>query len=117
MWTKLDEFPPALVRCLAREKVKGKSCQALSDEEVALASSGLDVGIVRGISKQLTWDSVPIGLARKFCKGCNFDPLDSKDRNRAGALMRSNTQFAYLKSHPHWERTFLPLVKAIKNAT
>lgn len=116
-WDRLNEYPPSLVRCMAREKVKGKSIRALSDEEVALASSGLTIDIVRGISVQKNWDSVPIGLARKFCEGCNFDPLDSKDRNRAGSYMRSNPQFTYLKDHPHWSKTFLPLVKSLHNAS
>ena len=115
-WDRLNEFPPALVRCMAREKIKGKRVRALSDEEVAIASD-LSVDIVRGVSVQSSWDDIPVGLARKFCEGCRFDPLVSEDRNRAGSYMRSNPQFTYLKEHPHWVKTFLPLVKSLQNAT
>jgi hypothetical protein len=114
-WRKLNEFPPPLVRCLAREKLKGKAVRALSDEEVALGSGSLTVMEVQAVSRQVSWDSIPIGIAKAFCKGCLFDPFSAGDRNRAGAYMRSNPQFTFLKCHPHWQKTFLPLVKLYKN--
>lgn len=114
-WSKLEEFPPPLVRCLAREKVVGKSIRALTDQEVALNSNGLTSLDVKEISKEVSWDSVPTGMARKFFIGCNFDPLCSQDRNRAGAYMRSNPQFMFLQIHPHWKTTFLPLIRLFSN--
>ena len=36
IWEKLEQFPPPLVRCLARQKARGKAVRALSDQEVAI---------------------------------------------------------------------------------
>jgi hypothetical protein len=115
-WEKLSEFPPPLVRCLARVKARGRAVRALTDQEVALGSSGLTTLQVREIAMTSDWGSIPIGQAKKFCDGCRFDPFSSADRNRAGAYMRSNPQFIFLRHHPHWKTTFLPLVNLIKNA-
>ena len=116
MWERLNEFPPPLVRCLAREKLRGRAVRALTDQEVALASGGLTTGDVRDISKSRNWDEITIKKARLFCKGCMFDPLSAADRNRAGAYMRTNPRFTFLRNHPHWESTFLPLVKLYQDA-
>lgn len=115
-WKKLNDFPPPLVRCLARVKARGRAVRALTDQEVAIGSGGLTTIKVRELSKFTNWSEVPIGDAKKFCDGCRFDPFSSADRNRAGAYMRSNPQFIFLRHHPHWESTFLPLVKLIKDA-
>lgn len=114
IWDKLEQFPPPLVRCLARQKARGKAVRALSDQEVAIQSEGLTTIEVRAISNSLSWESIAIGIAQKFCRGCRFDPLSADDRNRAGAYMRSNPQFTFLQNHPHWESTFLPLIKLYK---
>jgi len=114
VWERLEQFPPPLVRCLARQRARGKAVRALSDQEVAIQSEGLTTLKVRELSMLPSWDGIPIGDARKFCKGCRFDPLSADDRNRAGAYMRSNPQFTFLQNHPHWESTFLPLIKLFK---
>jgi len=111
IWEKLEQFPPPLVRCLARRKMRGRAVRALSDQEVAIQSDGLTTLEVRAVSSTEDWDSISIGTAKSFCKGCGFDPLSAQDRNGAGAYMRSNPQFVYLKNHAHWKTTFLPLVK------
>jgi hypothetical protein len=114
IWEKLEQFPPPLVRCLARQKAMGKAVKALSDQEVAILSNGLNAVEVKEISKSSSWDKIEIGRAKAFCRGCLFDPLSADDRNRAGAYMRSSPTFTFLQNHPHWESTFLPLIKLYK---
>lgn len=115
-WEKLNDFPPPLVRCLARVKARGRAVRALTDQEVALGSGGLTTINVRELSRSTDWSNITVGDAKKFCNGCRFDPLSSADRNRAGSYLKSNPQFIFLRHHPHWESTFLPLIKLIKNA-
>ena len=99
------------VRLYAKER---RTHQALSDQQIAIRS-GLAVGKVGQISELTSWDAVPVGDAEKFCIGCNFDPFDYKDRNRLTAYSRRGT-YAFLRQSPHWESTFLPLIKIFKDA-
>ena len=66
---KLEQFPPPLVRCLARKKARGKAVRALSDQEVAIQSEGLTTLEVRAVSNSLSWDSIAIGICTKVLQG------------------------------------------------
>jgi hypothetical protein len=87
----------------------------MSDQEVAVIAE-LPVVSVRKISRQVSWDSIVIPDIKAFCKGCNFDPFDCYDRNRARAYTRSSGKFSYLKQSGNWEETYLPLIKILENA-
>lgn len=114
-WGILIEFPPPLVRLLAKEPVSKKHVRALSDREVAIGAE-LPLERVRSISRTKSWDTVPMGEIKKFCVGCNFDPFDYRDRNRVRAYSRNTPKFSYLKASPFWSDTFLPLIKIMENA-
>ena len=43
-----------------------------------------------------SWEDVTIGDAKRFCKGCNFDPFNYLDRNRISAYSRRGT-YAFLR--------------------
>ena len=108
-WRILEKFPPVLVRLLAKKAVATKHVRAVSDEEIAIRA-GLTLDKVRHISKQTSWDKIPIGDAEKFCTGCGFDPFNCYDRNRAMAYNRTQPSYTYLKVSPYWMTTFKPLI-------
>jgi hypothetical protein len=117
-WTVFDEFPPIFVRILAREKVipnqKATSAvRVLSDEEISIRS-GLTPDQVDSISQKHDWETVPVGTARLFCLGCNFDMFDWRVRNSAFALAKGGS-FAYLRSSPEWKSKYMPLLKEYFN--
>lgn len=115
-WSLIDDYPPGLVRCLARNKLKGKRIEAKSDEEIALDAE-LPVEEVRRIYNEPSWDNVLVREMRAFCQGCDFDPNKCADRNRAKAYYNQpgGAKFTYLKISPWWETVFLPLIKKLQN--
>lgn len=113
-WEILVKYPPVFVRLYAKERAGSRMHCALSDQEIAIRGQ-LDLEKVRAISKMTSWDNVRVGDARKFCKGCNFDPFNYLDRNRISAYSRKGT-YAFLRRSDHWETTFLPLIKIFQDA-
>lgn len=67
----LGSFTPCVVRMLAR-KGKGAGSVQLTHIEVAHAS-GLALAKVRRISRLTSWDSVTVGDADKFMRGCGIN--------------------------------------------
>lgn len=114
-WGILIEFPPPLIRLLAKESISSKHIRALSDREVAIGAE-MPLDRVRAISRSKSWDKITLGELRMFCAGCNFDPFDYKDRNRVRAYSRNAPKFSYLKASPYWNDTFLPLIRILENA-
>ena len=114
-WKILRKFPPVLVRLLAKKPVATKHVRAVSDEEIAVRG-GLPLANVKHISKQISWDKVPVGDAEKFCIGCGFDPFNCYDRNRAMAYNRTSPSYTYLKVSPYWDNTFKPLIAILSAA-
>ena len=97
-----------LVRLLAKQR--GAAGAALSDEEIAIGS-GIPLARIQTISRMESWDTITLGELRAFLKACHFNPLDSADRNRLNAYRRKGPKFIYLKRSPHWNDTFLPLIR------
>lgn len=114
-WEILEYYPPALVRLLARKQFAPKHVRAMSDQEIAVVAE-LPVTEIRRISRLTSWDNVQMANVRSFCEGCNFDPFDCYDRNRARAYTRSSGKFSYLKQSGHWDDTFLPIIRILENA-
>ena len=114
-WGILNEYPPPLVRLLAREKIGSKHIRALSDQEIAIKAEFPLARIIE-ISRTKSWDPIPIGEIMRFCHGCNFDPFDWQDRNRMRAYSRKGAKFSYLRTSPYWRDTFLPLIKFLNHA-
>ena len=114
-WGILNEYPPPLIRLLAREKIGIKHIRALSDQEVAIKGE-FPMARIQEISRTKSCDPIPIGEIMRFCYGCNFDPFDWQDRNRMRAYSRKGAKFSYLRQSPHWKEVFLPLIKVLENA-
>jgi hypothetical protein len=113
-WQILIKYPPVFVRLYAKERTGQRMHCALSDQEVAIRSN-LPVDRVRKISRMTSWEDITIGDAKRFCKGCNFDPFNYLDRNRISAYSRRGT-YAFLRRSDHWDSTFLPLIKIFQDA-
>jgi hypothetical protein len=112
-WTYLDNHPPAVVRLMARRRMRGKTVKAVSIQEVAIAAN-LPLERAQKIARLLSWDNVTLSEARSFCTGCGFDPFSAADRNRKSAYLRSCKTFGYLRRSPFWESEFQPLIESIK---
>lgn len=114
-WKSIDDYPPPLVRLLAKRKLKGKRVAALSDEEIAI-SAGLPLHRVREIYNSPTWDDVTVSEMRQFFEGCGFNPESAIDRNRVATYQRTKggPKFLYLRESPWWECTFKPLIEKWK---
>lgn len=113
-WEILTKYPPVFVRLYAKERSGSRMHCALTDQEIAIRGS-IPLDKVQYISRQTSWDSVKIGDAEKFCKGCNFDPFNYLDRNRISAYSK-RCSWAFLRRSDHWNTTFLPLIKIFQNA-
>ena len=112
-WDTFRKIQPATVRLMARRRIVGtRKIAAMSDEEIAIAA-GMSVDWVRATYHLRSWDGVPLGEIRKFCRTCNFDIFDGVERNRCYTYARTAT-WAYLRRSPFWETTFLPLINRLK---
>ncbi len=114
-WKIIDTYTPQVVRCLARRKTGTKQVKAISDNEIAIAST-LDLKRVQEIYNSRTWDNISVWEMRAFCLGCNFDPLNTQDANRARAYIgqKCTPKWAYLKKSPWWDDIFEPLLRDIR---
>lgn len=118
-WHCFATHPPVLVRLLARRRLKGKHVEAMSTEDIAIAS-GIPLDRVIEISRSTTWDAVTIGEAERFILACRWDPTSPQDRHRYLSYKHRCKQkptanwFSYLKKSPWWEREFAPLISILK---
>lgn len=119
-WEYLDDYPPAVVRLMARTTNFGAGVRALSSAEIAL-TCGMPISRVVEISYLMEWATVPIGEARAFCTGCNFDPTLRAVRKRQALYLSQCSNPLnprpppYLRSSPYWEKEFLPLLLHLKS--
>jgi hypothetical protein len=115
-WSFLDEFPPSIVRLMAREG-RGRANRWLTDEEVAIAS-GLTLDRVNELKLKQSWDDVVLSDIRKFCAGCGFDPTSSHDRRTKvyiyySVCKKQNVEpFLYLRKNPKWREFKRELARA-----
>lgn len=110
-WQLVDQFPPYLVRCVARRRIGSKQIQAMSDSDLAILSQ-IPLERVVEIYDRANWDEVTVGEMRRFCSACDFDPENAMDRNRLNAYknQRGGPKFTYLKKSPWWGSVFKPLI-------
>ena len=92
----------------------------MTDQEIAV-KAGLSVDRIREITMLDAWSSVPLGEIQKYCQGCRFDILSSKDRQRAKVYVwkvcNGDLDFSYLKRDPErWANFYQPLMARALNA-
>lgn len=112
--TKLDDFPPVVVRLLARhpaKKVNGDPL-AMTDEDIARRAKLL-VSEVRHLSQLTSWDTVEVATMRAFLIGCGADLDDRRWLQRNRQYMRDGRRgiSRYLLNSPQWETTFARLCR------
>jgi AraC-like DNA-binding protein len=73
---KLNRFPPALCRLVARVG-KGRGCRPLTIDEIA-AISGLSPCTVYRLSKAMTWAYETGLIISAFSAGCGVDLLNTR---------------------------------------
>jgi hypothetical protein len=113
-WDILKVYPPCIVRVLAKRKSRDRrDAEAMTDEEIAI-SGDIPLEVVEWLSGLDSWDSVKIGLAKRFCAACNFDPMSGEDRNRAGAYVRKIGRYRYLEKSPVWKTQIEPRLRNLK---
>jgi hypothetical protein len=87
----LDNYPPFLVRALARE-----DGAALTMRQIA-AKSGLPLRTVCRIAARLSWDGVKHEKVYAFCVGCNFNLKSTKKVNNfLKKQVSQNVKFGFL---------------------
>ena len=112
-WETLDAFPPPYCRLLAKERGSGHADMAITDAEMAI-KSGIPIRRVAEISRMENWSAVTLWEMRRFFAAANFDPTNSRDRQRVKqyesvCTKRHTIPFLYLRSSPKWETEFLPI--------
>lgn len=117
-WRAFEEFPPYYVRLLAKRVGAGRSRDlAIDDTELAIRS-GIPLDRLREIYRAENWDSVTHGEILAYTVACNFDPTNTKDRQRVRqylyvCLKRKVRPFQYLWNSPRMESEFLPLIQLL----
>lgn len=101
-------FPPCLVRLLARDGGRG-FCSALSTDEIA-ESAGLSPMQVNTLSQQTNWRGVDLPTLQAFTIACGLDFSDRRCMVRALDYLDHNPTFSYLRRHPDWTTYYLPLM-------
>lgn len=101
------DFPPILVRLLARKK----NGPPLTNREIAYHVGGmLSDYDVSSISQCTDWDSVPFGKMRAFLVGCGMDFTDPVAMNRKKVYLKREHKFIYLRKSPEFETILKPLI-------
>lgn len=110
-WTKAEEFPPILVRLLARRR----HGPPLTDEEISRAS-GIPIYQVFLISQSLDWKGIDIPTMRAFLQACGLDFEDWRQMDRVKRYGHSRPTWQYLRKSPLWKPYFEPLMNRYLSA-
>lgn len=108
-WKTADQFPPVLVRLLARHP-KGKP---LTVAEI-VARSCLDAWQVESISRLTSWRGVDLPTMRAFLDGCGIDFCDGATMHKVREYLRvrrngQRPNFKYLRTSPDYQTIYYPL--------
>ncbi len=107
---KMTRFTPIRCRLLARRKASQTSVVAKSDAEIA-AESGLNIGVVKGLSWCRSWDGIPVNVMLAYTIGCGVDFDDSASLKKNWAFLNKIGRASYLKRSPEWKTLYAPLCK------
>lgn len=109
LWTKIDRFPPALVRLLATSP--RDRTHLLTDEEILRrAPSGrLQLADIKRLSYASSWDDVPVRLMHEFCLACDVDFADPVRMKVLTRYLSRGPKWVHLRRHKNWSefRTML----------
>lgn len=111
-WTRINRFPPILVRLLARHP-RGEPMTTL---EIA-DRSGLSPFQVEALSQSTDWSTIDLPTAQKFLCACRIDLTNTVQMKRVKVYLkgpvkngvRAPTPYRYLKTSPLWPTYYQPL--------
>lgn len=111
----LDEFPPCVIRMVAREPGRKRIPATL--DSIA-ERSGLAKGYVQYMATLTSWATVEVGVVDQFLKGCGFTFSDwAAIRKYVKRSMGGQEPFAHL-SHPSVRnRQRAAIARAVKKAS
>ncbi len=90
----MSEFPPCVVRFLARQGA-GHGCKRVSNAHLA-SKSGLSAAQIVVLSKSNSWAGVDFEQALQFMSACGFDPFHTKRaRHYLRRTLTTERPFAY----------------------
>ncbi len=118
-WQWLEEFPPIVVRLVARRGRAGNS-RWIDSAEIAIESD-IPLARVQAIGECFDWTDVTVGEVRRFCAACRFDPTVFRDREAQRIYLyvcmtrKLSQPPAYLRRHPAWTAEILPLLHRLKS--
>ncbi len=99
------DYPPCLVRLLARKK----GGPPLTTAEIT-TRSGLSEYTVLSIGWSLSWDLIPFGWMTAFLDACGMNFDDPVAMNRKKCYLRTPNKFKYLRRSAEWDTVLKPLV-------
>ncbi len=102
---RFNNFPPILVRLLARQ-----DCKPLSSRHIE-AHSGLDLATVEFISQQTDWKEIRLPDALDFLRGCDLVIDDTAAWRRTMDYLSKRPTFRYLRCCEGWKVYYEPMVK------
>lgn len=112
-YTYAEQYPPILVRLLARHK----NGPPLTTTEISqrVASYGWPMSAYRIglISMEVDWEFIPFGEMRAFLHACDMDFTDRVAMKRKQEYMKmeaKTAKFTYLNKSPEWETILKQLV-------
>lgn len=99
LWSKLDRYPPVLIRLLA----KNPDGTAMTDDQIG---RHIDPALVGWLSLKTNWSDVPVQHARSFISACRADLGDRNWVRRTNRYVKpdSNAKFTHLVNSPEWPR-------------
>ncbi len=114
-WKRLDEFPPILIRLLAREGPNGPPLGTTG----IVFRTGLSHWQVEQLSLSTSWDGVPVNTVKLFCQGCGIDLASSEDIKRITVYLRGKVitghrvppNFKYLRQSDRFRDYYKPLME------
>lgn len=111
-WTKLDRFPPIVVRLLAYKRIPGRGKVAITDEEIS-QRSGIPLSEVKSISWLVNWDDVPLRRVRAFSEACGVVFTDRDKMRTLTCYLQSRPTYRYLRKSPNWKDQFQPMINLL----
>lgn len=98
LWTKLDQYPPVLVRLLA----KHPDGRVMSDTDIVRADPGLSLAEVRRLSLLPDWQNVSVSLMRAFVRACRVDFANREQMRNANRYVTRDPKFRHLTRDPNF---------------
>lgn len=119
IWTKLDRYPPVLVRLLARTR----SGRIMSDDEIldraaTLGFTYLDKSAIVSLTYARSWDWASVREMREFCLSCGVDFANAAKMRSLNRYLRNHPKFAHVKrglTPEQYRELFMILQTALTN--